>query len=89
MNIEFIGTALVNKSFLGFSYEGLAPLTTLKQAEEITDALNFNNVSVRFKNAVNGGKKQNSVSKVKFDSSVGNKKDWKRLRVRSPNCRFQ
>lgn len=79
MNIEFIGTALVNKSFLGFSYEGLAPLTTLKQAEEITDALNFNNVSVRFKNAVNDGKKQNSVSKVKFDSSVGNKKDWKRL----------
>lgn len=85
MNISFIGTSEVTKSFLGIPYKSMEAYTTVEQAGEILDKLSIKNTDVRLTDFLNGGSSQNSVTSLKLQSSVGKLKEIKALYGKSSN----
>lgn len=80
LNIEFIGTALVKKKFLGFPYNTLTPLTDYKKAAKILEELGEDNVNITFTNALEGGKLQKSAAEIKPSAALGSSGDLKKLK---------
>ena len=82
LNIEFIGGAMVKKSFLGVPYDSLYATTTLLQAETIVDDLS-KLVDISNIKLLGYGSTGLDVGKLggdfKLGSSVGNKKELKSL----------
>lgn len=74
MNISFVGTAEITKSFLGIPYKHMASYTTLEQAEEILSKLSLKNADVRLTDFVQGGSNQKNAASLKLQKSVGKAK---------------
>jgi len=83
MNVSFIGTAEVTRSFLGIPYKYMDAYTTVEQAGEILDKLSLKNADVKLIDFLSGGISQNSVTSLKLQKSVGKLKEIKNLHQKS------
>jgi len=86
MNISFIGTAEVTKSFLGIPYKYMDAYTTVEQTVEILNKLSLKNADVRLVDFVAGGSIQESVTSLKLQKSVGRLKDISNLYSKTGNA---
>ena len=71
MNISFMGTTEVTKSFLGIPYKYMDAYTTLKNAEKILDKISVKKVDVRLIDFTEGGSSPKNVTSLKLQKSVG------------------
>ncbi len=85
MFIDVLGAAKVRKSFLGFSYDSIIPITNVKQTEEIVKDIaetTSGNIAVSLKGFGTGGLDYSSVGGgFKIDNSLGNSKQLASLQA--------
>lgn len=81
VTLELLGAYDKKAYFIGVPYNQIKSLTTFKEAEEIMTELNNENIdlNVLFKGATNGGLKSSIQTRLKFESVLGGKKDYKHL----------
>lgn len=79
LNVKLIGSAYVQKRFLGIPYTTISSMTTYKQAEKILSELEGLATEVNYVNALPGGSLQKNLTKFKPLSVLGSKKARKSL----------
>ncbi len=82
LTTEFIGSYDRKEFFLGVPYYTNESMTTFDQALEIINLLedrDITNLNVLYQGAINGGLTQNLNDQVKFEKSLGGKKDYESL----------
>lgn len=80
--IEFLGAYDYKSFFLGVPYYTNKSMTTYDQAKIIIDGLQDRGVTemnVLYQGAINGGLSQDINDRVKFERSVGNKRNFERF----------
>lgn len=73
---DVLGGVAMTRYFLGVQYEGLYPMTTFKQAEEMSDDLlagGISNQVMNYQGWMNGGYYHDVVDKVKVPLKLGGK----------------
>lgn len=79
LTAEFIGSYDRKEFFLGVPYYTNESMTTFDQALEIINLLeekNITEINVLYQGAINGGLTQSLNDQVKFEKSLGGKKDY-------------
>ncbi len=82
LTTEFIGAYDRKEFFLGVPYYTNESMTTFDQALEIVNLLedrNIRTMNVLYQGAINGGLSQELNDRVKFESTLGGKKDFRSL----------
>lgn len=80
--LELLGTFDSEKHFVGVPYNAMGTLTNYSQALEIIKELNdlgVNDIDIIFKGISNGGLSNKIEDKVKFESKVGSKKEFRKF----------
>lgn len=82
LQLELLGAVDKRKSFLGFQYTGMEPLTDTQQAQSILQELSDSGVShiqLRYSGWFNGGLDQQLPSSIHVESAVGGAKGFRAL----------
>lgn len=82
--VEYIGAIDRQKHIAGIPIKGLEPLTTYKQAKEITSHLldnHITNLYMRYTGMANGGVYHSIPKQIEFERCLGGKKDFKELQA--------
>lgn len=79
---DVLGGVMITKFFLGTQYEGLYPMTSFKQAGDISDDLAANGISnqmMNYQGWMNGGYYHDVVDKIKVPHKLGGKSGLEEL----------
>ncbi len=79
INLSFIGTTEVTKSFWGIPYKTMQAYTTLLETEEIIKKLNTDNADIRLTDFTKGGRSPKNTASLKLQRCVGKLRDIKNL----------
>lgn len=81
-DLTLLGGYLIKDNFMGFPYTTVRSLTSTEEAQEIIAELlsdNIENINLIYKGWSNDGMKPTYMGRVKYNSSIGTKKDFKAL----------
>ncbi len=82
LDLNFLATAEISKSFLGIPYMGLETLCDLDDISDVMDTLikeDCNNTTISLKGALSGGLYGKIAKKIKLSSKVGSLKYYQEL----------
>lgn len=82
LDLNFLATTEIQKSFLGIPYTGLETLTDLDDVQNVIDALDeaqCNNVRISLKGALFDGLYGKMPNKIKLSNKVGSLKNYKKI----------
>lgn len=82
LDLNFLATTEIQKSFLGIPYTGLETLTDLDDVQNIIDTLEkskCNNVRISLKGALLNGLYGKMPNKIKLSSKVGSLKNYQKI----------
>ncbi len=88
IKVNLIGSAYVQKRFLGIPYTTIVSMTDYHQAAEILGSLEGLTTEVNYINAMPGGSLQKNLTKFKPLSVLGSKKERKELAEKTERLTF-
>jgi len=88
INVKLIGSAYVQKRFLGIPYTSITSMTDYDEAAKILEKLEGLNTEVNYINAMPGGSLQKNLTKFKPLSVLGSKKERKELAEKTARLTF-